>query len=158
MNKKDVSEVTKAYRAAIADRATWFYLLLKAADEIGVDSDELAQKAIWQFGVEKGKGLGDIKDAAEFATALQKGYGCGAFAMEPVEVSEEKSRIHFHHCALVDAWRQRGLAADEVARLCRLARTGDLGMVSNFENLSLEFPSIIADGDDYCELCVRCDK
>ncbi|EEG78941.1 L-2-amino-thiazoline-4-carboxylic acid hydrolase [Dethiobacter alkaliphilus] len=158
MSKQEVSEITKAYRAAIADRATWFYLLLQAAEEKGVNTDELAQKAIWQFGVEKGKRLGEIKNAADFAAALQSGYGCGAFAMEALEVSPTASRLRFHHCELVETWRKRGLSEKEVSRLCRLARWGDLGMVSNFTGMTLEFPSVIADGDDYCELCVRYEE
>jgi hypothetical protein len=35
MNNQCESEVTKAYRSAIADWATWFYLLLQAAGEEG---------------------------------------------------------------------------------------------------------------------------
>ncbi|MDW7652244.1 MAG: L-2-amino-thiazoline-4-carboxylic acid hydrolase [Bacillota bacterium] len=157
MNERE-SEVTRAYRSAIADRATWFYLLLKAADEEGADTERIAENAIWQFGVEKGKKLGEVKDAADFAAALFSGYGCGAFAMEKVEQSEEKSVLRFHHCELVEAWRRRGLAEEEISRLCRLARYGDLGMVSNFPNLSLSFPSVIADGDAYCTLEITADK
>lgn len=152
MNKNEVSDVTKAYRSAIADRATWFYLLLRAAEEKGMDGEELAKKAITEYGVEKGKLLGEIKNAADFAAALFKGYGCQAFAMEKVKETESESTLHFHHCELVEAWRKKGLSPDEVSRLCRFARYGDLGMVSNFPNLQLAFPNVIADGDDYCEL------
>lgn len=148
------SEVTKAYRAGIADRATWFYLLLKAAEEAGADSDRIAEAAIWQFGVEKGKTLGKVKTAADFVSALQRGYGCGAFAMEEVECTDDKAVLRFHHCELVEAWRRRDLLPEEIARLCRLARFGDLGMVSNFPGLALEFPKIIAEGDDCCQLDV----
>jgi hypothetical protein len=150
----EITETTKAYRAGIADRATWFYLLLKTAAEMGADADKLAELAIWQFGVEKGKRLGEINDAAGFVKALQNGYGCGAFAMEEVSCAAEQATLRFHHCELVETWRNRGLSPDEVSRLCRLARFGDLGMVSNFPNLALEFPKIIADGDDYCQLDV----
>jgi hypothetical protein len=152
------SEVTKAYRAGIADRATWFYLLLKTAADMGVDADKLAEQAIWQFGVEKGKRLGDVQHAAGFVAALQCGYGCGAFDMEVVETAEEQAILRFHHCALVESWKERGLAPEEIARLCRLARFGDLGMVSNFPGLTLDFPKIIAEGDDYCQLNVNAEK
>lgn len=158
MTNQGDSEVTKAYRAGIADRATWFYLLLKAAGEMGVDTDVMAEKAIRQFGVEKGKRLGEVKNAADFADVLQKGYGCSAFAMETIKKSETASTLRFHHCELVNTWRDRGLPPEDIARLCRLARFGDLGMVSNFPGLALSFPKIIAEGDDYCELAVRWDK
>ncbi|MBS4023311.1 MAG: L-2-amino-thiazoline-4-carboxylic acid hydrolase [Dethiobacter sp.] len=158
MNNKDTSEVTKAYRAAIGDRATWFYLLLKNAEEMGIDGEKLAEKAITQFGVEKGRRLGKIENASDFVDALFSGYGCGAFAMEKVAQSPQESVLRFHHCALVDAWQKRGLGAEEISRLCRLARFGDLGMVSNFSNLTLAFPKVLADGDDYCELKVACSS
>jgi hypothetical protein len=152
------SEATSAYRTAIADRATWFYLLLKHAEEMGIDAEELARRAITQYGVEKGKFFGEVKNAADFAAALFSGYGCGAFAMEMIKETDEESILRFHHCALVDAWRKRGLDAEEVSRLCRLARHGDLGIVSNFTNLTLSFPRILAEGDDFCELVVRCGQ
>ncbi len=147
-------EEIKAYRTAIEDRAAWFYLLLKAAEEQGADPERLAESAITRYGVQKGKALGEIKDAAEFAQALAKGYGCGAFQMKVVEKSPEKSVLQFSYCPLVEAWRKMDLPPEEISRLCRLARFGDLGMISNFPELSLEFGRLLAEGEECCELVI----
>lgn len=158
MDKYKASEAVLAYRAGIADRATWFYLLLQAAEKQNANTDKMAEEAIFQFGMEKGKKLGDIKNAADFAEALSKGYGFQAFCMEKAEISPELSVLRFHHCELVETWKKRGLGDEEISRLCRLARWGDLGMVSNFRGLTLEFPRVIADGDDCCELKITCGE
>ncbi len=140
MSKKEdkVRPEVEAYRNGIEDRATWFYLLLKAAKEEGAEEEKIAEKAVTQFGINKGKKLGEIEDAGDFARALAKGVGKDAFAMEVVEENADKSVLHFHYCPLVQSWKKQGLEKDEVANLCRLARFGDLGMVSKKMKLKLD--------------------
>jgi hypothetical protein len=137
----DYGEVTTAFRTAIEDRATWFYFLLKAAEEE-------------TFGVNKGKMLGDIKTPKDFVDALACGYVEKAFDMEKVEANDEKGVLRFHYCALVESWKKLGCTTKEVSKLCKLARYGDYGIVSNFKNLQLDFAKLLADGDDFCELVV----
>ncbi len=153
MNNISKEEIS-AYRTAVKDRAVWFYLLLKAAEEEGADPETVAKKAINHFGVEKGKTLGEIKDAAEFVEALAKGYGCGAFEMKVQKATPEKSILHFFHCPLVEAWKNLDLSPEEISRLCRLARHGDLGIISCFPQLTLEFHKLLAEGQDCCELVI----
>lgn len=138
------------------DRAIWFYLLLKEAKKEGADPEKIAENAIGSFGKAKGKAFGSVDGADEFIDKLAEGYGCAAFEMEKVERTPQKSVLHFHYCALVEAWKKLGCTKEEISELCYLARFGDLGVVSNFPQLKLEFPKILADGDDYCELCVTC--
>lgn len=147
-------EEINAYRTAVEDRAQWFYLLLKAAEEVGADPESIAKSAITRYGVQKGKALGEINDAAEFVEALAKGYGCGAFQMKVVEKSPEKSVLHFSYCPLWESWKKMDLPPAEISRLCRLARHGDLGMISNFPELSLEFCKLLAEGEECCELVI----
>jgi len=154
MSNLNTSEVTKAFRTAIEDRAVWFYLLLKAAKEEGADPEKIANKAITSFGKAKGKAFGTVNGADDFIEKLSGGYGCEAFEMEQIVKTPDKAVLHFHHCALVEAWKKLGLDKEEISELCRLARFGDFGVASNFPKLKLEFPKIIADGDDYCELLV----
>ncbi len=154
-NEDKIRPEVESYRKGIEDRATWFYLLLKAAKEEGAEEEKIAEKAVTQFGINKGKKLGEIEDAAAFARALFKGDGKGAFAMELVEESSDKSVLHFHYCPLVESWKKHGLEKDEIANLCRLARFGDLGMISNFPHLKLEFGELLSEGDDYCKLIVK---
>lgn len=154
MCKKEIDETTKAFRAGIQDRAVWFYLLLKASGEQGADPVKVAEKAITQFGKAKGAAFGKVEGADEFIDKLSQGYACGAFEMEKVEHTPQKSVLHFHHCPLVEAWKQLGCSKEEISELCRLASFGDHGVVSNFPNLKLEFPKLLSNGDDYCELLV----
>lgn len=147
-------EEINAYRRGIEDRAAWFYLLLKAAEEEGADPENIARTAITEYGVQKGRALGDIKDAAEFAEALARGYGCGAFEMTVAEKSPDKSALTFSYCPLVECWKKMELSPGDISRLCRLARYGDLGMISCFPQLSLEFTSLLAEGEDCCRLVI----
>jgi hypothetical protein len=74
--------------------------------------------------------------------------------MEVVESNDNKGVLKFSYCALVELWKKIGCAPEEIARLCRLARYGDHGRVSAFPGLKLEFPNLLSEGDDYCELVI----
>ena len=147
-------EFIDAFRMAIEDRAKWFYLLLKYAREQGADVDEIARKAITEFGRLKGSKFGKAETALDFANAILTGPPRGAFAMEPVKLDENESVIRFRYCALVEAWRRMGCSPEEVAKLCELARYGDYGMVECFPNLTLEFKHLLSEGDDCCEMVI----
>ena len=151
-------ELTEAIRLAIQDRATWFYLLLKEIKAAGGDPDSVAQKAIFTFGQGKGKKIGKATTPQEFFDGIATKNASLAFAMEPGEVTEDRGYYRFHHCALVDAWKQLGCTSDEVAHLCELAKCGDFGVVSNFPELELSFNGVIAEGKPYCELIITKKK
>ena len=63
-------ELTEAFRSAIEDRAKWFYLLSKYTEE---GFDEIAEKAITEFGKAKGKALGNCETAKDFANGILNG-------------------------------------------------------------------------------------
>jgi hypothetical protein len=153
MNEKMYTqeELTQAFRSAIEDRAKWFYLLYKHTSE---GFDKVAEKAITEFGIAKGKGLGDCKTAKDFANGILTGHANQAFAMEPVKLEEDESVIKFHHCALVEAWKKLGCSKEEIAHLCDLACYGDYGMVSVFPNLKLEFKQLLSRFEDCCEMVI----
>ena len=144
-------ELTDAFRAAIEDRAKWFCLLGKNTPE---GFDEIAYKAITEFGVEKGKALGECRDATDFAKGILTGHAREAFAMEAVKLEEGESIIKFHKCPLVDSWRKMGCTDEEVAHLCDLASYGDFGMVSVFPHLDLKFNQLIARKQECCEMVI----
>ncbi|AOY74818.1 L-2-amino-thiazoline-4-carboxylic acid hydrolase [Clostridium formicaceticum] len=152
------AELTDAFRAAIEDRAKWFYLLLKYAKEENADVDKIAEKAIREFGHMKGVAIGKADTAKDFAKALLTGHAREAFAMNPVKLEEEESVLQFSYCALVEAWKKLGCSDEEVAHLCKLARYGDYGMVEAFENLELDFNQLLSEGDACCELVIRKKK
>lgn len=144
-------ELTAAFRAAIEDRARWFYLLYKHTPE---GFDKIAEKAITEFGIAKGEGLGECKTPKDFAKGILSGHPNQAFAMEPVKIDEEESVIKFHHCALVEAWKKLGCSKEEIAHLCDLACFGDFGMVSVFPELQLEFKQLISRDEECCEMVI----
>lgn len=147
-------ELTDAFRMAIEDRATWFYLLLKTAKEVGADPEKIAEKAITDFGKMKGLKMGEVKSPGEFVIKLSTGHACEAFAMERVENSEDRGELKFRYCALVESWKKLGCTSQEISELCKLARYGDYGVVSVFPDLQLEFPKLLSEGDEYCHLVV----
>ncbi|MDF2548230.1 L-2-amino-thiazoline-4-carboxylic acid hydrolase [Anaerosolibacter sp.] len=147
-------ELTDAFRAAIEDRATWFYLMIKAAEKQGTDVEKMAEEAITEFGRMKGEKMGAAKDPGEFVLKLSTGHANQAFEMERVQHDENKGILKFRYCALVEAWKKLGCSPEEVAKLCKLARCGDYGVVSCSPGLKLDFPQLLSEGDECCELVV----
>lgn len=145
-------DLTEAIRAAIQDRATWFYLLLEGMKEMGYDADAVAKKAIFKFGQMKGQKIGTATTPKEFFDGIATRNAAFAFAMEPRDCTEEVGTYRFHHCALVEAWKNLGCSPDEIKHLCDLASCGDHGVVSCFPELELKFNALLAAGEDYCEL------
>ena len=146
-------ELTDAIRAAIKDRALWFYLLLEAAREDGGNSDEIAKKAIFKYGKIKGARIGDCQSPRDFFNGIVTKNSSLAFAMEEVSVTADEGIYRFHACALCEAWRELGCNQEEIGHLCKLAMEGDFGLVSSFP-LDLKFNSTIGDGAKFCEMVV----
>ncbi len=144
-------ELTDAFRSAIEDRAKWFYLLWKHTPE---GFDDVAAKAITEFGVAKGEGLGECETAKDFANGILTGHPREAFAMEPIKLEEDESVIKFRYCALVEAWKKLGCSDEEVAHLCDLACNGDFGMISVFPHLELEFKQLLSKNEECCEMVI----
>lgn len=152
------NEMTEAVRAAIVDRATWFYLLLKASEKQGANSGDIAKEAITEFGKMKGKKFGDIKTPGEFINKISEGQGCYAFAMGDKVIGEDKGEIKFRYCALVEAWKNLGCSPEEIKELCKLASYGDFGIVSCFPELNLEFKELLSHGESCCHMVITKNK
>lgn len=154
MSEKTVTqaELTQAIRLAIQDRATWFYLLIQEFKAAGYETDEPVKKAIFRFGQMKGRKIGTATTPQEFFDGIGTTNARLAFDMEDAGVAGDKGAYKFHHCALVEAWKNLGATPEEVAHLCDLASCGDYGVISCFPELDLKFNSLIAKGDCCCEL------
>jgi hypothetical protein len=148
------AQLTEAIRLAIQDRAIWFYLLIQEFKAAGYETDEPVKKAIFKFGQLKGRKIGTATTPKEFFDGIGTTNARLAFDMEDKGVDAAKGAFRFHHCALVEAWKNLGASPEEVAHLCELASCGDFGVVSCFPELELKFNAIIAKGDPYCELQV----
>jgi hypothetical protein len=148
------SELIEAVRAAIQDRAIWFYLLIQEFKAAGYETDVPVKKAIFKFGQMKGRSIGQASTPKEFFEGIGTPNARLAFSMEDMGVTDHEGVYRFHHCALVEAWKKLGASPDEVAQLCELASCGDYGVVSCFPELRLKFNKLIAEGDAFCELVV----
>jgi hypothetical protein len=146
------AELTEAIRLAIQDRATWFYLLIKEFKAAGYATDEPVRKAIFKFGQMKGRKIGTASTPKAFFDGIGTPNARLAFEMEDVGVDGQRGAYRFHHCALVEAWKNLGASKEEIAELCDLASCGDHGVISCSPELELKFNAIIAKGDAYCEL------
>lgn len=155
MNKEQSPNLRDEVRAAVEDRATWFYLLLKefnGGQEIREAPE--AARAIFKFGQMKGDQMPPAKTPGEWARNLISPVGQQVFEQKLVKAGDEEAVIEFSYCPLVAVWRKLGAAPVEVAALCKMARAGDHGRISPFE-LDLTFEKLLAEGDDRCRLVVR---
>ena len=148
-------EVTEILSKAIEDRAKWFALVVKNAKEKGYDMKDVAEKSIWDFGVDKGNAGGpDCKTADEFLNVVHSGPAVGAFQMDIIKEDPDESVIEFNACPLVDSWKKLGCSDDEIAQLCDYASCGDYGMISVSPDLNLEFPELISKGGKCCRMVI----
>ncbi len=155
MNNEQTLNLRDEVRAAVADRATWFYLLLREFNG-GREIIEMpeAGRAIFKFGQMKGAQMPPAKTPGEWARNLISPVGRQVFEQKLIKAGDDEAVIEFSYCPLVEAWRKLGAAPQEVAALCKMARCGDHGRISPFE-LALSFEQLIAEGDDRCRLVVR---
>lgn len=152
-----------ALKSAIKDRALIYYCIWKKLMEMypEVDADLVLQKASWDFGLIKGNQIAkmiegtDIGPKEVLKDQTSKG-GMLVFEQEIVEFNNDKAVKVFHACPHVEVFRENGATPEEIKKLCRnMLCWGDYGSVAPFENVKLEFPSTIADGDGKgCEMTI----
>jgi len=153
MEKKfDRQEVVDYVRRAIDDRASWFYLLTKEARNAGVNPEEIARKAIFQFGCMKGDKLAATAELQEFINQFASEVSKGVFQMEVKELAEDKAVLEFNYCPLVECWKRLGADSQELDRLCDWAMEGDRGVMQNFPAINMDIASRIGAGETCCRL------
>lgn len=155
MTHEKQTDLRDEVRAAIEDRATWFYLLLKEFNG-GQEIKEVPEacRAVFKFGRMKGEQMPPARTPSEWAANLITPVGRQVFEQNLVKAGDDEAVIEFSYCPLVEAWRKLGAAPQEVAVLCKMARCGDHGRISPFD-LELTFEKLLAEGDDRCRLVVR---
>jgi hypothetical protein len=153
---KKVAEATRQRAAVLA------HLLRVLRDRLGEEqAATLMSEAIYAWGREKsGKGYslparsGDLMQAArEFAGPDPvKQF---QFAPRIVSASDGEAVIAMSRCPLVDQWREMGMPPEDVALLCRVARSVDHGTWEGALGFRLRFEGTRGEGRDECVLRVR---
>ena len=155
--QESISDEAKGLRAGIADRAIWFHLLLKAAQEQGADSKKVSEQALTAFGKKAAESYGRMLKPADFVRAMDQGIGKEAFQSQEVKAEDDLAVLRLNYCPLVQAWKDYGLTPERIKTLCRLTQYGDCGRLWG-SPLRLEFTSLISQGAEYCEIHVLPEK
>jgi len=77
------------------------------------------------------------------------------FAPRVVRADADEAVIAMSRCPLVDQWKEMGLPASEIALLCRIARSVDLGAFEDALGFSLAFEGTRGEGEQECLLRIR---
>lgn len=145
-------ELVAKVRAAIKDRATWFALLYRSFGEVLPEAEvqRLCRAAIYEFGrLKAAKDPPDFSPRAWVRRHVDKGSAV-AFDSE-VEESHERAIQRMRYCALVEAWKELGCSAEEIALFCDIAMEGDRGR-AEAHGMHMELDRTIGKGDPCCEL------
>lgn len=144
------NDFVTAMRGAIADRATYLYMIYKALERDGrVDPETLLRGAIYEYGLVKGR-ANPIKTVREW---IKGGSSQEILQKEYLEAEEDRGRIRFTHCPHLEAWRKLGATDEECATLCDIAMRGDYGEMTIY-GFKMEVIKSLAKGDECCELVV----
>ncbi|MEW6262285.1 MAG: L-2-amino-thiazoline-4-carboxylic acid hydrolase [Thermodesulfobacteriota bacterium] len=148
----DQKEMINKIRAAIKDRATWFALLYRGFKETLPEQEveRLARQAIFEFGRLKAK-----NDPPNFSPAawVERHVAKGSALVfdSDVEINDRGAVQRMKYCALVEAWKEMGCSAEEIALFCDIAMEGDRGRAAA-HGVRMELEERIARGDPFCHL------
>ncbi|MBI5787921.1 MAG: L-2-amino-thiazoline-4-carboxylic acid hydrolase [Candidatus Schekmanbacteria bacterium] len=158
-----MQENINTLKAAIKERAVFYLHMYRTLQqELGAErAKDLMWKAIYRWGREKAAKCPETARtnpeimAEEFVKSGAK--ALMAFGNEIVESTKDGATLRLNSCPLVEAWREAGLNAAQIAQMCDMAYALDFG---KYEGLGyeLEFPCRIADGESYCQLNLKLKK
>jgi hypothetical protein len=151
---KHNNKIIKAIRGLLEHRAAWLYLLLDEAQKRGYSTEDFAKSAIMRCGCFQGDqliataGTKSLKRLKKMLFTLPARL---VFEMKILACTDDQLDIDFHYCPLVAAWQARGVADEEIAKLCDIAMQGDRGIAMSF-GCELELGETIAKGHRKCEI------
>jgi len=151
----DQKESLSRVRDAIKDRATWFALLYRSFSEVfpAQEVERCARKAIYQFGLLKGK-----KDGGKISPDqwVEKHMAKGSGEVFQSEIAKEKafSEQKMTFCPLIEAWRELGCSDQEMDLFCDIAMEGDRGR-AGYHGIPFDIPKRLGKGDPFCQLILK---
>jgi len=148
-------EMIDKVRAAIKDRATWFALLYKEFAQVLPEEEvqRICRKAIHRFGLMKAeKDPKDFSPQAWVRKHVEK--GSSLVFDSDIEIAPDHAVQQMKFCALVEAWKEMGLSAEEIALFCDIAMEGDRGRADG-HGVRMELLQTIGKGDPCCRLVIK---
>ena len=155
-----MSDCLAALKEEIKNRARIYYHIYRQLSaEIGKEKAiAVLKRALYDRGSEKGRQLAQkivSPNLHQVAAAFVEGkQGIDVFGHEIVEVDDHRALLRLNQCPLVDAWKELGLAPEEVKTMCDFAYQVDFGKFET-AGYSLKFNCRIAEGDSSCDLELR---
>lgn len=151
----DQDVLVKNVRAAIGDRAIYFGLLFRSFSEVlpPDQGENLARKAIYEFGQLKGKADNGAMTADSIADHHISSGGVNIFESEMIR-ADDRTEIHMTYCPLMAGWKQMGCSAAEMDLLCDIAMEVDRGR-ADYHGIPYEISERLAKGDRFCRLVLK---
>jgi len=148
-------ETLRRVRAAIKDRATWFALLYRQFLTAlpPEEAERLAREAIHEYGRYKGSRDPQRFGGRDFLEYFRETGGAAVFGAE-LTLTDDGGENRVYVCPLVDAWREMGCSAEEIALFCDIAMDGDRGR-AEFHGLDLDLGATLACGHGFCRIGLR---
>lgn len=148
----NLTDLEKGFEMGTYSRADLILRIVDGVEKLGLDVEAVTDEILFSMGA-AGTATAEGDNPDDFIRFMTRpGVGHNVYGMEAVRLEKEHAVAHFHHCPLVEKWKQLGLAPEKIDKLCVIANKADLGRASNFKHVELTFPKRIGAGDDYCEL------
>lgn len=149
-------EGVEGARSQCMRRASTMYLMLKEAQKAGAQGVEWAEKALWQYGVDRGQALRkrikDPENMVEFGKVWGRGFDAKVFEMEIIQSDDQTHYVDFHYCPYVEEWQRMGLNQEEMEYMCKLAMIGDHAVGEQFKTIDFTLGKTIAQGHPVCQI------
>ncbi len=155
MPESTSNEKVLAVRAAIKDRATWFYFFYKGIEgRYGSDvAEDISREAVREFGRMKAANEPSTSPKEWIQKHLDKGSGL-VFGSKASCPEEDPCLLEFTCCPLLDRWRELGASESEQDLLCDIAMDGDRAKAEAL-GMHVEIPDRMGKGDEKCRLVIN---
>ncbi len=160
-------EFKAAVKGAYMDRARQVWFIYKKIKELypDVDAKRIIREGSWDFGLYQGNkiaekyGAENIGPTEALLGQTSKG-GMLVFEQEIIELEDERSVKHFNACPHCEALKELGATPEEIHSFCReMIGACDYAIVHPFPNVSIDFPTTVADGQgEPCRMTITRKK
>ena len=153
-----MDDTVKVLRDAVGDRASYLYFLYKEMKASGVENaEEMAKRAIFQFGQVKVNRMGKMEEPHDFVVFVNSWPTRDAIELEVVEDTPDRAEVRFNYCPLVEMWKKLGATPEELGTLCDIAMQVDEGTFSATP-IKMNLEKSLAKGEPFCQMILTLKK